>query len=111
MLPSTFETKEKAKRWGASMWKVRRVEDGDRIVLSLSGRLEGEQLSELEEVLAAETAIQSLILDLQDVRLVDQDAVSFLAHCEAGGASLRNCPAYIRGWIGAVQAARESLPD
>ena len=93
------------------MWKVRRVEDGERVVLSLSGRLEGEQLSELEEVLAAETAIQSLILDLQDVRLVDQDAVRFLAHCEAGGASLRNCPAYIRGWIGAVQAVRESIPD
>ena len=93
------------------MWKVRRVEDGDRIVLSLSGRLEGEQLSELEEALAARTAFQSLILDLQGSDWwIRTPSVSW-PHCEAGGASLRNCPAYIRGWIGAVQAARESLPD
>jgi len=82
------------------MCKVKRVQAQDRIVLSLSGRLQGEQLNELQEVLASEAADQKLVLDLKDVRLVDQDAVTFLAKCEASGASLRNCPAYIRNWIG-----------
>ncbi len=86
------------------MWKVRRVKAGDRIVLSLSGRLESEQLSELRDALASEAADQKLVLDLQDVRLVDQEAVTFLAECEAGGARLRNCPAYIRNWIGTDNA-------
>jgi hypothetical protein len=38
-------------------------------------------------------------LDLKDLTLVDQDVVSFLRSCEAGGIQLRNCPAYIREWI------------
>ena len=78
------------------MWKIRRVEEQGRIVLKLIGRLEGDELKELEHACASETAIQSLILDLVDVRLVDQDAVRFLADCEARGARLQNCPAYIR---------------
>ena len=36
---------------------------------------------------------------MKEVRLVDQDAIAFLSYCEAGGAELRNCPAYIREWI------------
>jgi len=93
------------------MWRVRRREDGEQVVLSLSGRLEGEQLNELEKMFASEPTIQNLILDLTDVRLVDQDTVRFLANCEAGGAILRNCPAYICEWIGAEKAARESVPE
>jgi anti-anti-sigma regulatory factor len=90
------------------MWKVRRVEDRGRIVLKLIGRLEGNQLSELEDAFGSEADVQSLILDLTDVRLVDQDAVRFLAGCEARGAQLRNYPAYIREWIDADKASRES---
>ena len=34
-------------------------------------------------------------------RLISRsDAVTFLAKCEASGSRLRNCPAYIRNWIG-----------
>jgi anti-anti-sigma regulatory factor len=90
------------------MWKIRRVEEQGRIVLRIIGRLEGEQMSELEDAIASEIAIQSMILDLADVRLVDQDAVRFLADCEARGAELQNCPAYIREWIAAEKASRES---
>jgi hypothetical protein len=93
------------------MWKVRRVEDGDRVVLNLSGRLGGEQLSELRNVFALEAEQQNLVLDLKDLKLVDRDTVRFLADWETGGASLRNCPAYIREWIGANQAARKSIPE
>jgi hypothetical protein len=33
------------------------------------------------------------------VILVNQDAVTFLAHCEANGVKLENCPLHIRNWI------------
>ena len=46
-------------RCGALMWKVKRVQTQDRIVLSLSGRLQGEQLNELQEVLASEPPIRN----------------------------------------------------
>jgi hypothetical protein len=36
---------------------------------------------------------------LEDLTLVDQDAVTFLRRCEAGGVQLENCPAYIHEWI------------
>jgi hypothetical protein len=40
-----------------------------------------------------------IVLDLKDLILVDQDAVSFLERCEADSIRLRHCPAYIREWI------------
>lgn len=86
------------------MWKVKCTEFEDRTVLSLSGRVQAEQLTDLQEVLASVDANQTLVLDLEDLRLVDQDTVTFLARCEAHGASLQNCPAYIRNWIGAAEA-------
>jgi len=38
-------------------------------------------------------------LDLEEVKLVDQDAVRFLARCEAAGARLEGCAPYVREWI------------
>jgi hypothetical protein len=63
------------------MWKVQRTDDGDSIVLLVSGRIEGEHLADLREVFTAEAGGQNFILDMGEVRLV------------------RNCPAYIREWI------------
>lgn len=40
-----------------------------------------------------------VLTDLTDVKLVDRDAVRFLAESEAGGTTLRNCSGYIREWI------------
>jgi hypothetical protein len=81
------------------MWKVQRTDDGNVIVLLVSGRIEGEHLAELREVFTAEAGNQNFILDMGEVRLVDQDSIAFLSHWEAGGTELRNCPAYIREWI------------
>jgi hypothetical protein len=36
---------------------------------------------------------------LKDLTLANQDAINFLERCEAGGITLKNCPAYIREWI------------
>jgi anti-anti-sigma regulatory factor len=81
------------------MWKVQRTEDGGLVVLQVSGRIEGENLAELRKVFTAETENQGFVLDMSEVRLVDQDSIDFLSRCEANGAVLRNCPAYIREWI------------
>jgi hypothetical protein len=40
------------------------------------------------------------VLNLQEVKLVNRDVVSFLATCETRGITLANCPAYIGEWIG-----------
>jgi hypothetical protein len=54
------------------------------------------------------TAGQQLVLDLRDVTLVNQDAVKFLAGCEADSIKLENCPAYIRVRIEPVKV--EQVP-
>jgi hypothetical protein len=81
------------------MWKVERTGEGERVVLVVSGRIERKHLTELREVLTAEAGSRNFILDMREVKLVDQDAITFLSYCEAGGAELRNCPPYIREWI------------
>jgi anti-anti-sigma regulatory factor len=69
------------------------------VVFKLSGRMRAENLGELEELVSAEADGRRIILDLKDLRLVDQDAVNFLRRCEADSITLKNCPAYIRKWI------------
>lgn len=68
-------------------------------MFTLSGRIKATRLSELQKLLESEADDQSISLDLTEVKLIDRDAVSFLANCEAKGVKLANCPAYIRKWI------------
>jgi hypothetical protein len=76
--------------------KIDSSADGKCLLLRLSGRLQGEHLRQLKaEMREAET----VALDLEDVKLVDVDAVRFLAGCEAKGIELRQCAPYIREWI------------
>lgn len=84
------------------MLKIQRSANG-LVVFTLSGRLEAEEIKELQEVLALETKGRKLVLDLRDVTLVNEDAVNFLARCEADNVILENCPAYIRQWIEQAQ--------
>ena len=81
------------------MLKIQRATDGQRVVFTLSGRIEAEQVAELQRLFALEAAGGSLVLDLHEVELVDREAVRFLARCEAEGTTLVHCPAYIREWI------------
>lgn len=69
------------------------------VVFSLSGRIEIEDVAELQRLFSLEAAGQEITLDLQDITLVERDAVPFLARCEAESIKLENCPAYIREWI------------
>jgi anti-anti-sigma regulatory factor len=80
------------------MLKITRTANGD-VVFTLSGRMDAENLAELETLMTSEAEGRRIILDLRDLILVDQEAVRFLKRCEADGIQLRNCPAYIREWI------------
>ena len=80
------------------MLKITRAANGE-VVIKLSGRMGSENLGELEKVISAEADGRRTVLDLKDLKLVDQDAVNFLRRCEAGSITLKNCPAYIRKWI------------
>jgi anti-anti-sigma regulatory factor len=81
------------------MMKIQRSVNGD-VVFTVSGRLDADNLGELSTLLAGESTGQALVLDLKDVVLVDRDAVRFLRARESNGITLRNCPPYIREWIG-----------
>ena len=83
------------------MFQISRSEDQDLLTFTLSGRIEEEELGELQRLLKNELGATSkvIVLDLKDVKLVHREAVKFLASCEAGGIELRNCPSYVREWI------------
>ena len=80
------------------MLKIQRTANGE-IVLTVSGRLQVDNVSELSALLAAEAVGGAVVLDLKDVVLVDRDIVRFLRARERDGIALRNCPPYIRAWI------------
>ena len=66
-------------------------------MFTLSGRMEGEHVAELKELLDHD--YRNIILDLRDLRLADRNAVRFLRGCEADGMKLEGCPAYVREWM------------
>ncbi len=70
-----------------------------RVVFTLSGRIEVEEIAELQRLFALEIANHHSVLDLNEVTLVGREAVRFLARCEGDGIKLENCPPYIRDWI------------
>ena len=55
------------------------------MVITLSGRLDEESITELETLIRAETSGRPIVLDVKDLILAGQDAVDFLARCEAAG--------------------------
>lgn len=79
------------------MFKVRRFAEGEFTVFAISGRLEDENLGQLEILLEGDP--RKMVLDLEEVSLVGRETIQFLARFEEKGARFRNCPAYIREWI------------
>ena len=84
--------------------KIDRGADGKYIVLRLSGRMQSEHVEQLK---AEMEGVEQVVLDLEDVKLVDRDAVRFLSECEANGTQLRRCSPYIREWIAKEKNTRE----
>jgi len=63
----------------------------------LSGELRSEHLDQVKaEIKLCESPV---VLDLEELDLVDVEAVRFLSACEAKGISVLNCSPYIREWM------------
>jgi hypothetical protein len=80
------------------MLKIQRATN-NQVVFTLSGRMNAENVSELKGLIESEARGRCIVLDLNDLTLVDRDAVKFLDRCETDSIKLENCPAYIREWI------------
>ena len=79
--------------------RIQRSVERRLVVFILTGRIQADQVPDLEALLTSESSDRRVVLDLRQVKLVDRDAVRFLADREAAGTELRNCSAYIREWI------------
>ena len=80
------------------MLRIERSGNGE-VVFTLSGRMQDADIEQFQQLLIAEAPGESVTFDLRDVTLVNQDAVTFLAHCEANGITLERCPLHVRNWI------------
>jgi hypothetical protein len=85
------------------MLRLQRSANG---VLAVSGQMDAESIVELETLINSEAEGFRIVLDLKDLTLANEDAITFLVRCEANGIALKNCPAYVREWITAKR--RES---
>jgi ABC-type transporter Mla MlaB component len=82
--------------------RIERALEGQLTTLRLSGRLQAEHLADLKAQIDGST--RKVVLNLEEVKLVDQEAVSFLAACEANGVRLIGCSPYVRNWIARERA-------
>ena len=80
------------------MLRIQRSVNGE-VVFTLSGQMDEEPTAELETLINSEANGRRIVLDLKDVTLVNEDAVTFLERCESNSITLEHCPPYIREWI------------
>jgi len=80
------------------MLRIQRAANG-KVVFTLSGRIEPEDIDELRRLFGLEPAAVHIVVNLKELVLVNGDGVEFLGGCEAAGMTLENCPAYVRKWI------------
>jgi hypothetical protein len=71
--------------------------DRSQARIRLSGKLRSEHLGQVQAEI--ELCEPPAVLDLEEVDLVDVEAVRFLNACEAKGILLLNCSPYIRKWM------------
>ena len=84
------------------MLKIQQKADRGAIMLTVSGRLDAENVAQLCELLDAIPIDQTVALDLQDLVLADRTVVRLLREFEERKRIvLRNCPPYIRIWMAA----------
>ena len=80
------------------MLRIQRRTNGET-TFQLSGRLDTNNVFELQTQIASESKGRPIILDLKDLTLVDREAVRFLGEVESNGTELLNCPLYVSEWI------------
>jgi anti-anti-sigma regulatory factor len=79
------------------MLRIDLTTDGTITVLTVSGRLDAENIHELRQLLDAVPNGEAVAVDLADLLLADREAARFLDDREASWRIvLRHCPPYIR---------------
>ena len=79
-------------------FRVERSAVDDVLVLALSGDIAGDHAADLATLVDGE-GNRPIVLDLKDISVVDRAGVLLLARSESQGATLLNCPSYVREWI------------
>jgi hypothetical protein len=77
--------------------RIERVSQGHRTLLRLIGRVGSEHLGELRTQIAP--CGPNLVIDLEEISLIDVEAVRFLVACEKDGAVISNASPYVREWM------------
>ena len=77
--------------------RIERISGKPRTRIRLSGELRAEHLQQLEAEI--ERAGRPVALDLEELELVDIEAVRFLNVCVAEGVSVLHCSRYVREWM------------
>jgi hypothetical protein len=85
---------------GVGMLRIQRSENGE-IVFTVSGQMDEEAIAELTTLISSESNRRPIVLDLKNLTLVNENAITFFVHCEADSITLKSCPAYVREWINA----------
>jgi hypothetical protein len=80
------------------MLRIQRSANGE-VVFRLSGRLDEEDIVQVETLIRSEVDGLGIVLDLKDLILVGREAISFLERCETDGITLKNCARYVRELI------------
>jgi hypothetical protein len=77
--------------------KIESIFGEGRTRILLSGQLRLDHLDQLKSEI--ERCNSPLALDLEEVDLVDVDAIRFLNECESAGVAIVRCSPYVREWM------------
>ena len=89
--------------------KIRPVAGKREIRICLSGQLRSEHLDQLKSEVGR--GGPSVTLDLEELDLVDIDAVRFLNAFESTGVSILHCSPYIREWMVRERGRPKAHPE
>ena len=89
--------------------KIKPVSGKRNTRIFLSGQLRFEHLDQLK--FEVERRGSRVALDLEEVDLVDIDAVRFLNTCESAGVSILHCSPYIREWMLQERGRPKAQPE
>jgi anti-anti-sigma regulatory factor len=90
-------------------WKVEKHYHDQRTTIRLIGRMQVQHQHDLR-VLSDESG-PTIALDLEELTVVDLEAVRFLGRCQNAGVSLLQCSQYIREWVAEERTHRQIAMD
>jgi hypothetical protein len=88
--------------------KIERIRDSNKVRLRLSGEFRSHQLDQVKaEIIRGEP----IALDLEEVYLVDIEAIRFLNAREDEGISVLRCSPYIQEWMSRERQEEKARTD